>query len=101
MIKRKKDRKPTETDWVAMRMLYLVLCGDGSAATIKDVQRTIQYFSTKLGSNFYSSMAQIVAEHAKSDTFKNPESALARNLNKSINIENESTWPIVNDIKYI
>lgn len=93
MIKRRKSRKPSETDWVAMRMLYLVLCGDVSAALIRDVDKTINHFRTKLGDNFYSSMSLIVAEHAKLKTFENPASDLARRLDKSINYQNEIEWP--------
>lgn len=98
-IKHRKDRKPTETDWVALRMLYLVLCADTSAATISDVNKTISYYRTKLGGYFYPSMALIASEHAGLKTFENPSSDLARRLGKSLKYQDEIEWPCAKDIR--
>lgn len=98
MIKKRKGRKPTEADWVALRMLYLVLCGDSSSAILRDVQKTVHYFDNKLGANFYPSMALIVAENAKLGTLDNPESALSRRLDKSIVYQDEINWPAAEEL---
>ena len=93
MANTRRAKKPTEADWIAMRMLYLVLCGDGSAALIRDVAKTIDYYRFKLGDNFYPSMELIVSEHARLKTFENPASDLARRLDKSIKYQPELEWP--------
>lgn len=98
MTKKHKGRKPTEADWVALRMLYLVLCGDSSSAVLRDVQKTVRYFDNKLGANFYPSMALIVAENGKLGTLDNPESALSRRLDKSIVYQDEINWPAAEDL---
>lgn len=98
MIKKRKNRKPTETDWVALRMLYLVLCSEPSSALIEDVDRTVYYFQKKLGDYFYPSMSKIVAEHCRLGTFENPAIAIGRRLDKSINYQEEINWPNAEDI---
>ena len=43
-----------EPDWIALRLLYILLASDPSTTTLPDVQKTINYFEGKcrpIGSN--------------------------------------------------
>jgi hypothetical protein len=77
--------KATESDWVGMRALYLLLATDTSAAQSPEVARIINYYQRKYGSDavlqFNSSLAR---DNAWRGTFSDPNAAFARRLDQSI-----------------
>jgi hypothetical protein len=77
--------KVTESDWVGMRALYLLLATDTSATQSPEVARIVNYYQRKYGSDavlqFNSSLAK---ENAWRGTFSDPNVAFARRLDQSI-----------------
>ena len=82
--------KLKEADWIALRLLYIMLAADTSAGLLPDVQKTIRHYENKLrkkGDNPYSSgqllpvFAVLHKEMAEDKrTFNNPEVKLTRGL---------------------
>lgn len=79
-----------EADWVALRLLYILMASDTSCALLPDVQKTIHYYETKLrpeGANPYSrGYVQDAFALLNKDipydgtTFGNPEVRLTRDV---------------------
>ena len=83
--------KLKEADWIALRLLYIVLAADPSAGSLPDVAKTIQYYEKKLrpkgSKNKYSTgsllplFALLNKEIANDgETFNNPEVQLTRRM---------------------
>lgn len=82
--------KLNESDWVALRLLYIVLASDPSAAALPDVQKAINFYEEKLrkpGESTYARgnllpifavLNREIANDGK--TFNNPEVSLTRNI---------------------
>jgi hypothetical protein len=87
--KRIQSNNPNKGEWIAMRLLFLLLAGDVSNGSIDDVKRTIEYFKNRFHDKctFDRCWQQISYEHSLNQTFvSNPESKLIRDLGKSLNI---------------
>lgn len=90
--KKIQSNNPNKGEWIAMRLLFLLLAGDVSNGSIDDVKRTIEYFRNRFvdKSVFDKAMAAISYEHSLNQTFvSNPESKLIRDLGKSLHIDSE------------
>jgi hypothetical protein len=90
--KRIQSNNPNKGEWIAMRLLFLLLAGDVSNGSIDDVKRTIEYFKNRFHdkSTFDRCWQQISYEHSLNQTFvSNPESKLIRDLGKSLHIGSE------------
>jgi hypothetical protein len=90
--KRIQSNNPNKGEWIAMRLLFLLLAGDVSNGSIDDVKRTIEYFKNRFHdkSTFDRCWQQISYEHSLNQTFvSNPESKLIRDLGKSLHIDSE------------
>ena len=75
----------TESDWVGMRALYLLLATDASAAQSPEVVRIMNFYRKKHGTEaFYPAMAAIAKDNAWRNTFDNPSVMFARTLDRSI-----------------
>jgi len=80
-------KKITKPDWVGLRALYLILTPDSSAALSPEVNRIIEYYRRKYGSNaMYPAMAAIAKDNAWRGTFEDPSVGFARRLDSSIHI---------------
>lgn len=90
--KRIQANNPNKGEWIAMRLLFLLLAGDVSNGSIDDVKRTIEYFKNRFHdkSTFDRCWAKISYEHSLNQTFvSNPESKLIRDLGKSLTLDGE------------
>jgi hypothetical protein len=77
-------------DWIALRLLYIMMASDPSVCTLPDVQKTLRYYEDKLrpeGAGKYTSgyVMQAFALLNKdipydSATFANPEVRLTRDV---------------------
>lgn len=77
-------------DWVALRLLYILISSDPSTARLPDVQKAVQFYERKLrpkGSNKYSAgYVQTAFALLNKDipydgvTFANPEVRLTREI---------------------
>lgn len=91
----------TESDWVGMRALYLLLATDTSAAQSPEAARIIKYYQRKYGSDavlhFTSRLAK---DNAWRGTFSDPNVAFARRLDQSIRItQKEAEFPeVIQDV---
>lgn len=83
--------KLKEADWIALRLLYIVLAADPSAGSLPDVAKTIQYYEAKLrpkGRKHKYSTGHLLPVFARlnkeiandGETFNNPEVKLTRNV---------------------
>lgn len=77
----------TESDWVGMRALYLLLSTDTSAAQSPEVVRIINFYQMKHGTEaFYPAMAAIAKDNGWRGTFDDPSVDFARRLDKTIRL---------------
>jgi hypothetical protein len=69
-------KKLKEKDWVGLRLLYLILASDPSAAVLPDVNKAVDYYGygTVLGA--FELLNKEIANDGK--TFGNPEVNLTR-----------------------
>ncbi len=63
-------------DWVALRLLYLILASDPSAAFLPDVQKTIDMYGMRTILKAFALLNREIANDGK--TFGNPEVNLTR-----------------------
>lgn len=77
--------KPTlkKTDWIALRLLNLILASDPGAASLPDVRKTIDYYYAK-DLDILDAFALINKESAANGTFNRPDVGLTRGI--------EVTW---------
>lgn len=90
--KRIQANNPNKGEWIAMRLLFLMLASDVSNGSIDDVKRSIEYFKNRFHdkSTFDRCWQKISYEHSLNQTFvSNPESKLVRDLGKSLHIASE------------
>ena len=87
-----QSNNPNKGEWIAMRLLFLLLAGDASNVAIDDVKRTIEYFRNRFHdkSTFDKCWQQISYEHSLNRTFvNNPDSKLVRDIGKSLTLDGE------------
>ena len=63
-------------DWVTLRLLYLILASDPSAAVLPDVQKTIDLYGMRTILKAFDLLNKELANDGK--TFGNPEVNLTR-----------------------
>ena len=63
-------------DWVALRLLYLILSSDPSAAMLPDVQKTVDLYGIRTILKAFELLNREIANDGK--TFGNPEVNLTR-----------------------
>jgi len=63
-------------DWVALRLLYLILASDPSAGYLPDVQKTIDLYGMRTVTGAFALLNREIANDGK--TFGNPEVNLTR-----------------------
>jgi hypothetical protein len=68
--------KLKKKDWVALRLLYLILASDPSAAVLPDVQKTIDLYGMRTILKAFDLLNKELANDGK--TFGNPEVNLTR-----------------------
>lgn len=83
-------RKLKEADWIALRLLYIMMASDPSVVNLPDVRKTIDYYENMLrkkGDNPYSKgnileMFKLLNKDIAYDgkTFRNPNVSLTRNI---------------------
>lgn len=92
----------TESDWVGMRALYLLIASDASAVQSPEVIRIIKYYQRKYGSDAVSDFtSRLAKDNAWRGTFSDPNVAFARRLDRSIRItQKEEEFPeAIQDVK--
>lgn len=82
--------KLKEADWIALRLLYILMASDPSVGGLPDVQKTIDYYNAKLrprGAKKYVKgsllpVFELLNKEIAYDgvTFANPEVNLTRNV---------------------
>jgi hypothetical protein len=91
--KRRKQitaNSPNAGEWIALRLLFILLASDVSNTNLHDVAMTIEYFRKRFVNKdvFMESMAYLTKEHALMETFvNNPNSKLVRDMAKTVSIE--------------
>ena len=84
-------KKLTEADWVALRLLTLLMKTDASNTAIRDVNKAMDYYATKLkGHDRLLNIIGILIKETGDDVV-NPASATMRRLEKSFNTDRKST----------
>jgi hypothetical protein len=68
--------KLKKKDWVTLRLLYLILASDPSAAVLPDVQKTIDLYGMRTILKAFDLLNKELANDGK--TFGNPEVNLTR-----------------------
>lgn len=87
--KRSLKKNPSKEDWIAMRLLFILMASDVSNIHIRDVIKTIQHFNNKFFDHnmFNDCMQKLAYEHSILETFvNNPDSKLIRDMGRSIRI---------------
>jgi hypothetical protein len=79
-----------EPDWIALRLLYVLVASDPSSASLPDVQKALRYYNRKLRPKGSSKYPSGYVEHAfallnkeipyDTVTFGNPEVKLTRDV---------------------
>ena len=93
--KRRKQitsNSPNAGEWIALRLLFILLASDVSNIHLHDVAMTMEYFNKRFVKKnvFMDSMAYLTREHALMETFvNNPDSKLVRDMNKTVTIETQ------------
>jgi hypothetical protein len=90
--KRITANSPNAGEWIALRLLFILLASDVSNTNLHDVAMTIEYFRKRFVKKdvFMESMAYLTKEHALMETFvNNPESKLVRDMNRTVRIEKQ------------
>jgi hypothetical protein len=68
--------KLKKKDWVALRLLYLILASDPSAAVLPDVQKTVDLYGMRTILKAFELLNRDIANDGK--TFGHPEVNLTR-----------------------
>ena len=73
-----RDLQPA--DWIALRLLYILMAADPSTVGLPDVRKTVEYYEGKLGS--IQGAFALLNEDTPYDgeTFMNPSVKLTRNV---------------------
>ena len=87
-------RQLKEGDWIALRLLALLLKTDVSNQSIPDVRKTMDYYQHKIGAPVYTLLWALIKETA--DEVENPESAMLRRFEKTLG--EAAIWESVSDI---
>ena len=87
-------RQLKEGDWIALRLLALLLKTDVSNQSIPDVRKTMDYYRHELGVPLFSVLWELIRETA--DEVENPESAMLRRFEKTLG--EADIWEAVSDI---
>ena len=87
-------RQLKEGDWIALRLLALLLKTDVSNQSIPDVRKTMDYYRHELGVPLFSVLWELIKETA--DEVENPESAMLRRFEKTLG--EADIWESVSDI---
>ena len=80
-------RQLKEGDWIALRLLALLLKTDVSNQTIPDVRKTMDYYQHELGVPLLSVLWELIKETA--DEVENPESAMLSRFESTLNVTYE------------
>lgn len=83
-----------EADWIALRLLALLLKTDASNQTIPEVRKTIDHYSYRLGGALYTVIGVLIRETA--DEIENPASALMLRFEKTL-VE-KALWETGSDV---
>jgi hypothetical protein len=75
-MERKTMRTLKRQDWMTLRLLYLILASDPSAAVLPDVAKTIDYYGYTTVLLAFGLLNKELANDGK--TFANPEVNLTR-----------------------
>ena len=85
-----EDLEITESDWVGLRGMYLLLAIDTSSAMSEEVLRIVDYYTNKYGSNkVLGVLRKLARDNANRGTFSAPDVMWARNLDKSIGTQSD------------
>ncbi len=86
----KELKRLKESDWIALRLLYVMIASDPGSARLPDVQKTIRYYDNKLRPKGASEYASGYVQNAfallnkdipyDAATFGNPEVKLTRDV---------------------
>ena len=69
-------------DWVGIRLLSLLLSADPSSASIRDVQKSIEFYERKYSNQLLlTAINALNKERFADETWHNPASRLIRNAN--------------------
>lgn len=89
----------TQEDWVGIRMIYLLLAYDPSAASHPEVQRAMSFYAEKTGGVHYDNFWPAVLDLLRKDngwrnTFTETGSSLNRQLASTvtINYQTDAVW---------
>ena len=80
-------RQLKEGDWIALRLLALLLKTDASNQSIPDVRKTMDYYRHELGIPLYTVIWELIRETA--DEVENPESAMLRRFESTLEVTYE------------
>lgn len=74
----------TKSDWIGLRLLSLILCTDVSSSNIKDIQRSMDYYTERYSREaVMHAIFLINRERVEKDVWHNPESKLIRGMKPS------------------
>ena len=91
----------SESDWVGMRALYLMLATDTSAAQSPEVSRINKYYRDKYGAQLFNAAIEaIYLDNRWRKTFNDPSVAFARRLSDSFNVKQKDE-PFPETIQHI
>lgn len=80
-------RQLKEGDWIALRLLALLLKTDASNQTIPEVRKTMYYYLYRLGIPLETVLQELIRETA--DEVENPESAMLSRFRGTLNVTYE------------
>ena len=78
-------RQLKDGDWIALRLLALLLKTDASNQTIPDVRKTMDYYRHELGVPLYTVIWELIRETA--DEVENPESAMLSRFEETLTVK--------------
>lgn len=74
-----------EGDWIGMRLLSMIISTDLSSLTIRDIRRSMKYYSEKYSTEVVlQAFALINRERTEQGEWHNPESNLIRKLKNNM-----------------
>lgn len=78
-------RQLKEGDWIALRLLALLLKTDVSNQTIPEVRKTMYYYLYRIGIPLETVLRELIRETA--DEVENPESAVLRRFEETLTVK--------------
>lgn len=74
-----------EEDWIGLRLLSLIMSTDISSATIRDVRKSMKYYSEKYSTEvLLQAFGLINRERTQQGEWNNPENILIRKLKNNM-----------------